>query len=329
MASSGGDVPAQIRTSAAVSDLIVAHDGVVTLRTFLLQLDHQRAPWAQQVIEDVLSRVSSAMSVLGVTSGGAAPKGRSPAAGSDAARPQQSVSSCGNKRKQSGSSSRRSHRLCDKKITSTLEDGHVWRKYGQKEIQNSPHPRSYYRCTHKSDQGCGAKRYVQRCDNDPSKHVVTYYGEHTCRDPSTIPLIVPAAAGDHRANNLISFGPANNAAASTVASSSQAYLATMGGSTAAAEQQLSTSWCTSDDVFSSSAGSFMQVDELIGAVVGSAGLISSVADHRGRLGGVAGGGGTASASFPPSPNESLGFVVGSFGSIAGGDDDDGMFALDP
>ncbi|KAJ1297244.1 hypothetical protein BS78_01G362900 [Paspalum vaginatum] len=327
MASSGGgDVPAQIRESAAVSDLIVARDGAETLRTFLLQLDHQRAPWAQQVIEDVLSRVSSAMSVL-ATSGGAAAEGPSPGAGSDGARPQQSVSSCGNKRKQSGSSSRRSNRLCTRTITSTLEDGHVWRKYGQKEIQNSPHPRSYYRCTHKSDQGCSAKRYVQRCETDPSKHVVAYYGEHTCRDPSTIPLIVPAVAGaapdDHRSNNnLISFGPSAvttnvNAAGSTGASSSQ-YLA-MGGSTAA--EQLSTSWCTSDDVFSSSAGSFMQVDELIGAVVGSAGVTD-----RGRLGGVAGGGGTP--SFPPSPTNSLSFVVGSFGSIAGGEDDDDMFRLD-
>jgi hypothetical protein len=101
----------------------------------------------------------------------------------------------------------------------------------------------------------------------------------------------------------------------------------MGGSAAA--DQLSTSWCTSDDVFSSSAGSFMQVDELIGAVVGSAGVVTSAAaPDRSVLGGVASGGRRGTASFPPSPN-SLGFVVGSLGSIGGGEDDDDMFRLDP
>ena len=191
--------------------------------------------------------------------------------------------------------------------------------------------RSYYRCTHKSDQGCSAKRQVQRCETDTSKYVVTYYGEHTCRDPSTIPLIDHAAGAlaelDH-ANNIISFGPSGtnkNANAAGAAASSSQYLQAMGGSAAA--DQLSTSWCISDNVFSSSAGSLMQVDELIGAVVGSAGVVTSAAaPDRGVLGGVASGG-RGTVSFPPSPN-SLGFVVGSLGSIGSGEDDD-MFRLDP
>lgn len=326
MASSGSEVPAA-RAAVAVNHLTEARDGAAKLRAFLLQLDDQRAPWAQLEIDGVLTKLSSAMSALDVSD--AAAVGRSPAAGSDGARLQQSGSSCGDKRKQSSSRSR-SQRPSDKKITATLEDGHVWRKYGQKEIQDSPYPRSYYRCTHKSDQGCSAKRQVQLCETDPSKYVVTYYGEHTCRDPSTIPLMDHAALAelDH-ANNLIRFGPSrtNNANAAAAASnggaSSSQYLA-MGGSGAA--DQLSTSWCTSDDVFSSSAGSLMQVDELIGAVVGSAGVTSAAPD-RGVLGGVASGG-RGTASFPPSPN-SLGFVVGSLGSIGGGEDDDDMFRLDP
>jgi hypothetical protein len=196
--------------------------------------------------------------------------------------------------------------------------------------------RSYYRCTHKSDQGCNAKRQVQVCEADPSKFVVTYYGEHTCRDPATIPLVVPAAAGEapERTNNLISFGTSlttNNAVASTGAASSSQYLA-MGGSTTA--DQLSTSWCASDDVFSSSAGSFMHVDELIGAVVGSAGVTSTATvgssaldcGGHGGMGIMGGGGGTA--SFPPSPNGLGSFAVGSLGSI-GGDHDDDLFPMDP
>ncbi|XP_049388026.1 WRKY DNA-binding transcription factor 70-like [Solanum stenotomum] len=33
--------------------------------------------------------------------------------------------------------------------TTTTEDGHAWRKYGQKVILNSKYPRCYYRCSHK------------------------------------------------------------------------------------------------------------------------------------------------------------------------------------
>ncbi|KAF8728598.1 hypothetical protein HU200_017863 [Digitaria exilis] len=342
MASSGRDVPAE-RATAAVNDLIEAREGAATLRIFLLQLDDHRAPHAVRVVDGVLDRLSSAMSALEV-SGAAVAGVQSPAAGSGSGgpRPQLSVSSSGNKKKRSFS--RRSQRASDTKITDTLDDGHVWRKYGQKDIQNSTHPRSYYRCTHKSDQGCNAKRQVQSSDTDQSKYVVTYYGKHTCRDPSTIPpLVVHAAAGDappdHAAGNLISFGPisiANNTS-SAAASSSQLYLVSGSG---AAVDQLSTSWCASDDVFSSSAGSFMHMDELIGAVVvGSAPVVTTTStaavvgssasgmDRGGGVGGTAARGGGA-ASFRPSSPNGLGFVVGSLGSIDGDDDDD-LFPMDP
>ncbi|PAN49800.1 hypothetical protein PAHAL_9G476100 [Panicum hallii] len=325
-------LPAE-RAAAAVNDLVEARDGAATLRTFLLQLDDQRAPWAQRVVDGVLSRLSSAMSALDV-GGAAAEGGQSPVAGSGsggASRPQQSASSSGNTKKRSFSG--RSQRPSDKKITATLEDDHVWRKYGQKEIQNSPYPRSYYRCTHSSGQGCNAKRQVQRSETDPSMYVVTYYGEHTCRDPSTIPLVVHAAgAAPDRASNLISFGHSganDNAAASAGAGASSSQYLAIGGRTTA--DQLSTSWCTSDDMFSSSAGSFMQVEELISAVVGSAGVTStatagSSALDRGGLGGMVGGAG-GTASFSPSPNALADFVVGSLGSIGGNDDD--LFSMDP
>ncbi|VAH90705.1 unnamed protein product [Triticum turgidum subsp. durum] len=77
---------------------------------------------------------------------------------------------------------------------------------GQKEIQNSTHPRSYYRCTHKSDQGCNAKRQAQICETHPIKYDITYYGEHTCKPPSNTPMII-VAASDDRAENLVSFAP--------------------------------------------------------------------------------------------------------------------------
>jgi hypothetical protein len=98
---------------------------------------------------------------------------------------------------------------------------------------------------------------------------------------------------------------------------------------AATTQQLSSSWCTSDGMFSSSGvDQFVQTDELA-AVVGSAGRTSStmgsVPDYSGlgdMMGGGAQGGGTS--SFPSSPS-SLEFMVNSLSSI--GDDD--FFGCDP
>ncbi|KAK3151548.1 hypothetical protein QOZ80_3AG0247330 [Eleusine coracana subsp. coracana] len=301
------------RAAAVVNELIEAREGVESLKRFLMQLGDRRAPWTEQVAEGVLNRLSNVMSALD----GAGAGGQS----SDGARPQPSASSSGRRNTRKRNFSRRSQHAHEQRITATLDDGHVWRKYGQKDIQNSSNPRSYFRCTHRSDQGCPAKRQVQRCDADPSKHVVTYYGEHTCRDPSQIVPIVIHAAGyappDGGASNLISFALSRANAGSTGGASSQT-VADMDGS---ATQLSTSSWCTSDDV---SAGSFMQMDEL-GAVVGSAAGVMSARTEAGSaapgnddmimpgLGGV----GTGAGSFPSSPN-SLGFEVG----------DDDLFRLD-
>lgn len=63
----------------------------------------------------------------------------------------------------------------------TMEDGFIWRKYGQKDIHGSNYPRLYFRCTYKDDRGCEARRQVQRSDTDPcAAYLITYFGEHTC-----------------------------------------------------------------------------------------------------------------------------------------------------
>ncbi|CAL4961565.1 unnamed protein product [Urochloa decumbens] len=56
-----------------------------------------------------------------------------------------------------------------------LDDGYRWRKYGQKAVKNSAHPRSYYRCTHHT---CNVKKQVQRLAKDTSIVVTTYEGVH-------------------------------------------------------------------------------------------------------------------------------------------------------
>ncbi|PIN21369.1 hypothetical protein CDL12_05914 [Handroanthus impetiginosus] len=69
------------------------------------------------------------------------------------------------------------------KDTPTLfEDGHAWRKYGQKVILNTKHPRNYYRCTHKFDQSCQATKQVQKIQDDPPLFRTTYHGHHTCKN---------------------------------------------------------------------------------------------------------------------------------------------------
>nr|QCV57332.1 WRKY transcription factor [Fagopyrum tataricum] len=59
-------------------------------------------------------------------------------------------------------------------------DGYNWRKYGQKDILGTKHPRSYYRCTYRSVHNCWATKQIQKSDEDPTMFHITYKGKHTC-----------------------------------------------------------------------------------------------------------------------------------------------------
>ncbi|XP_062155493.1 probable WRKY transcription factor 7 isoform X1 [Alnus glutinosa] len=62
------------------------------------------------------------------------------------------------------------------KMADIPPDDYSWRKYGQKPIKGSPHPRGYYKCS--SVRGCPARKHVERALDDPSMLVVTYEGDH-------------------------------------------------------------------------------------------------------------------------------------------------------
>ncbi|KAK7277074.1 hypothetical protein RIF29_18224 [Crotalaria pallida] len=81
---------------------------------------------------------------------------------------------------------RRTAETWEEVLESPTNDGHQWRKYGQKPILNN----KYLRCSHKLDQGCQATKQVQRIQEEPPLYKTTYCGQHTCTNllinPETI-----------------------------------------------------------------------------------------------------------------------------------------------
>ncbi|KAJ9544825.1 hypothetical protein OSB04_024532, partial [Centaurea solstitialis] len=72
-------------------------------------------------------------------------------------------------------------------VTSVLtDDGHAWRKYGQKKILESKHER----CTYKLDQGCLATKQVQMIEEEPPLYKITYTKSHTCKNLQRAPEII-------------------------------------------------------------------------------------------------------------------------------------------
>ncbi|GKD33194.1 WRKY domain-containing protein, partial [Tanacetum coccineum] len=90
-------------------------------------------------------------------------------------------------------------------ITSYTDDGHSWRKYGQKEIINATHKRNYYRCTHKFDQGCQATKQVQKIEDEPPKYKITYNRHHSCNNFLSTPQIILDSTNDNDTSILLSF----------------------------------------------------------------------------------------------------------------------------
>ncbi|XP_021758642.1 probable WRKY transcription factor 30 [Chenopodium quinoa] len=97
--------------------------------------------------------------------------------------------------------------------TSNLEpDGYAWRKYGEKSILNTKHPREYYRCGYRDDQNCQATKHVQKISGSPTKYRIIYYAHHTCNPllhSNFVSQIHVSDSSEKDFSNLISFESKN------------------------------------------------------------------------------------------------------------------------
>ncbi|KAK4775486.1 hypothetical protein SAY87_023447 [Trapa incisa] len=94
----------------------------------------------------------------------------------------------------------RDPRFCFKTLSEidVLDDGYKWRKYGQKVVKNTQHPRSYYRCT---QENCRVKKRVERLAEDPRMVITTYEGRHM-HTPSQDTEESEAASSSHLSHDF-------------------------------------------------------------------------------------------------------------------------------
>ncbi|KAI5076506.1 hypothetical protein GOP47_0008571 [Adiantum capillus-veneris] len=59
--------------------------------------------------------------------------------------------------------------------TPTIDDGYVWRKYGQKNIKDKMYPRAYFRC---AQPDCPIKKQIESSTDVQGSVLITYYGRH-------------------------------------------------------------------------------------------------------------------------------------------------------
>ncbi|CAI9758834.1 unnamed protein product [Fraxinus pennsylvanica] len=138
---------------------------------------------AEGLVDKILDTFKDSLSILSSTESNGI--SRFPAVNLDGRKSEDSSESCKTfewKDRRGRYKRRRTSETWTKDTPTLFEDGHAWRKYGQKVILNAKHPRSYLRCTHKYDQGCQASKQVQQIQDDPPIYRTTYLGHHTCKN---------------------------------------------------------------------------------------------------------------------------------------------------
>ncbi|MCO5609850.1 hypothetical protein L7F22_064082 [Adiantum nelumboides] len=69
-------------------------------------------------------------------------------------------------------------RFVVKTLNVNLDDGFLWLKYGEKDISEHKHPRSYLKCVESARNGCRAQKRIQRCSSIEDYVGIMYLGMH-------------------------------------------------------------------------------------------------------------------------------------------------------
>ncbi|KAG8050780.1 hypothetical protein GUJ93_ZPchr0009g551 [Zizania palustris] len=150
-------------------------------------------------------------------------------------------------RRQRGMSRKRVRDDNAKLLHQAADDDHHDAATNTKHLRYGSKTRSYYRCTNSTDQGCLAKRTVQRNDDveggvgSAAWYTVTYISEHTCKfiESAAAPVILETATV--RANHELQPPAADHDHAAVVVN-----VAATTGSCASTESTATTSSSSSD-----------------------------------------------------------------------------------
>ncbi|GJN10667.1 hypothetical protein PR202_ga28782 [Eleusine coracana subsp. coracana] len=356
MTSSAGSGSGSIgdRSPAAARAMMMENLHNLRERAVMLQTvieGYPTPPWAatRELTEGMMTSVTSALSALTTDGGGGDGRASSPGARGSGGRRKKGAAVAGPIRRSSSSSFRRRtlSPFLESVTTTKLEDGHAWRKYGQKNIQGSENSRNYYRCTHMPDQGCKARKHVQVSDTNPLEYTINYFGHHTCRDPSTVPFVIEAAAAPPKGASFICFGSSTTTTSAVIPPHRQqaavdpmtttlsrfagSYISTSLPAAAPAHQQ---DRCGSEEAISYYSGAGLLDDVVVGSSNGRTTTVGSAPEYYWPSSSGVFGGGIDTGSFPSSPTSSLGgFMTGSSfngSSFGNGIDDDSFpFGFDP
>ncbi|CAK9323423.1 unnamed protein product [Citrullus colocynthis] len=165
----------------AADELLRGRELAQQLRAYLQRTSNSGGTASQDLLSRILTSFSKTLSILNRCDSDDingsivdSPEDRA------SRKSQESGDSCKSSDRRGCYKRRKSCQSWARESCSLVDDGHAWRKYGQKTILNAKYPRNYYRCTHKFDQACQATKQVQRLQDHPPKFRTTYYGHHTC-----------------------------------------------------------------------------------------------------------------------------------------------------
>ncbi|XP_016436463.2 putative WRKY transcription factor 70 [Nicotiana tabacum] len=193
------------------ADLKRAIDGLIRGQEFTRQLKEIiKKPLATIMAEDLVGKIMNSFSeTLSVINSGESNEDTA-----EVKSPEDSSGSCKSttslKDRRGCYKRRKTSETNTKESSDLVDDGHAWRKYGQKQILHSTYPRHYFRCTHKYDQKCQATKQVQKIQDNPLLFRTTYYGNHTCKPFPRVSQIILDTPIDGDSSILLSFDQNNN-----------------------------------------------------------------------------------------------------------------------